>query len=151
MKNSVLNFEREVIDNISVTDYKTLDLDSLRDLLNNKSYLKYIELKYNDLIENVSYKYYKNSAYWDLLLVMNNRDALFDMVYNFDTVVDIVDEITENYFRKDYQGKVSEKFILWYKENKKIKISNLNENNVILFILKDEILSEVIRNIKYGI
>jgi hypothetical protein len=151
MKNSILNFEREVIDNISVTDYKTLDLNSLRDLLNNKSYLKYIELKYNDLIENVSYKYYKNSAYWDLLLVMNNRDALFDMVYNFDTVVDIVDEITENYFRKDYQGKVSEEFILWYKENKKIKISNLNENNVILFILKDEILSEVIRNIKYGI
>lgn len=151
MKNSILNFEREVIDNISVTDYKTLDLDSLRDLLNNKSYLKYIELKYNVLIENVSYKYYKNSAYWDLLLVMNNRDALFDMVYNFDTVVDIVDEITENYFRKDYQGKVSEEFILWYKENKKIKISNLNENNVILFILKDEILSEVIRNIKYGI
>lgn len=151
MKNSILNFEREVIDNISVTDYKTLDLDSLRDLLNNKSYLKYIELKYNDLIENVSYKYYKNSAYWDLLLVMNNRDALFDMVYNFDTVVDIVDEITENYFRKDYQGKVSEELILWYKENKKIKISNLNENNVILFILKDEILSEVIRNIKYGI
>lgn len=151
MKNSILNFEREVIDNISVTDYKTLDLDSLRDLLNNKSYLKYIELKYNDLIENISYKYYKNSAYWDLLLVMNNRDALFDMVYNFDTVVDIVDEITENYFRKDYQGKVSEEFILWYKENKKIKISNLNENNVILFILKDEILSEVIRNIKYGI
>lgn len=151
MKNSILNFEREVIDNISVTDYKTLDLDSLRDLLNNKSYLKYIELKYNDLIENVSYKYYKNSAYWDLLLVMNNRDALFDMVYNFDTVVDIVDEITENYFRKDYQGKVSEQFIEWYKENKKIKISNLNENNVILFILKDEILSEVIRNIKYGI
>lgn len=151
MKNSILIFEREVIDNISVTDYKTLDLDSLRDLLNNKSYLKYIELKYNDLIENVSYKYYKNSAYWDLLLVMNNRDALFDMVYNFDTVVDIVDEITENYFRKDYQGKVSEEFILWYKENKKIKISNLNENNVILFILKDEILSEVIRNIKYGI
>lgn len=151
MKNSVLNFEREVIDNISVTDYKTLDLDSLRDLLNNKSYLKYIELKYNDLIENVSYKYYKNSAYWDLLLVMNNRDALFDMVYNFDTVIDIVDEITENYFRKDYQGKVSEQFIEWYKENKKIKISNLNENNVILFILKDEILSEVIRNIKYGI
>lgn len=151
MKNSILIFEREVIDNISVTDYKTLNLDSLRDLLNNKSYLKYIELKYNDLIENVSYKYYKNSAYWDLLLVMNNRDALFDMVYNFDTVVDIVDEITENYFRKDYQGKVSEEFILWYKENKKIKISNLNENNVILFILKDEILSEVIRNIKYGI
>jgi len=151
MKNSILIFEREVIDNISVTDYKTLDLDSLRDLLNNKSYLKYIELKYNDLIENVSYKYYKNSAYWDLLLVMNNRDALFDMVYNFDTVVDIVDEITENYFRKDYQGKVSEEFIEWYKENKKIKISNLNENNVILFILKDEILSEVIRNIKYGI
>lgn len=151
MKNSVLNFEREVIDNISVTDYKTLDLNSLRDLLNNKSYLKYIELKYNYLIENVSYKYYKNSAYWDLLLVMNNRDALFDMVYNFDTVVDIVDEITENYFRKDYQGKVSEQFIEWYKENKKIKISNLNENNVILFILKDEILSEVIRNIKYGI
>ena len=63
MKNSILNFEREVIDNIYVTDYKTLDLDSLRDLLNNKSYLKYIELKYNDLIENVSYKYYKNSAY----------------------------------------------------------------------------------------
>ena len=151
MKNSILNFEREVIDNISVTDYKTLDLDSLRDLLNNKSYLKYIELKYYDLIENVSYKYYKNSAYWDLLLVMNNRDALFDMVYNFDTVVDIVDEITENYFRKDYQGKVSEQFIEWYKEIKKIKISNLNENNVILFILKDEILSEVIRNIKYGI
>lgn len=151
MKNSILNFEREVIDNISVTDYKTLDLDSLRDLLNNKSYLKYIELKYNDLIENISYKYYKNSAYWDLLLVMNNRDALFDMVYNFDTVVDIVDEITENYFRKDYQGKVSKQFIEWYKENKKIKISNLNENNVILFILKDEILSEVIRNIKYGI
>lgn len=151
MKNSILIFEREVIDNISVTDYKTLNLDSLRDLLNNKSYLKYIELKYNDLIENVSYKYYKNSAYWDLLLVMNNRDALFDMVYNFDTVVDIVDEITENYFKKDYQGKVSEEFILWYKENKKIKISNLNENNVILFILKDEILSEVIRNIKYGI
>ena len=151
MKNSILNFEREVIDNISVTDYKTLDLDSLRDLLNNKSYLKYIELKYNDLIENVSYKYYKNSAYWDLLLVMNNRDALFDMVYNFDTVVDIVDEITENYFQKDYQGKVSDQFIEWYKENKKIKISNLNENNIILFILKDEILSEVIRNIKYGI
>lgn len=151
MKNSILNFEREAIDSVSVVDYKSLNLDSLRELLNNKSYLKYIELKYNDLIENVSYKYYQNSAYWDLLLVMNNRDALFDMVYNFDTIVDIVDEITENYFQKNYQGKVSEQFIEWYKENKKIKISNLNENNVILFILKDEILSEVIRNIKYGI
>ena len=70
-------------------------------------------------IENIAYKLYNDPKYYDILMLLNQRDMLFDMVYTFDTIKDIVEEETNNYFN-EYQGKTSAEFLESYKKYKKI-------------------------------
>ena len=135
---------------IEVSDYFSLELDNIRNLYHNPSLLEYIKLQFNDLIENIAYKLYNDPKYYDILMLLNQRDMLFDMVYTFDTIKDIVEEETNNYFN-EYQGKTSAEFLESYKKYKLEEYEKNNEKLNTLLVLKKDVLPEIIRNYIYGI
>ena len=83
-------------------------------------------------------------------MLLNQRDMLFDMVYTFDTIKDIVEEETNNYFN-EYQGKTSAEFLESYKKYKLEEYEKNNEKLNTLLVLKKDVLPEIIRNYIYGI
>ena len=125
-------------------------MDNIRNLYHNPSLLEYIKLQFNDLIENIAYKLYNDPKYYDILMLLNQRDMLFDMVYTFDTIKDIVEEETNNYFN-EYQGKTSAEFLESYKKYKLEEYEKNNEKLNTLLVLKKDVLPEIIRNYIYGI
>lgn len=155
MLNSIVNPKKEYVNedhsgSIEVSDYFSLELDNIRSLYHNPSLLEYIKLQFNDLIENIAYKLYNDPKYYDILMLLNQRDMLFDMVYTFDTIKDIVEEETNNYFN-DYQGKTSPEFLQSYKKYKLEEYEKNNEKLNTLLVLKKDVLPEIIRNYIYGI
>ena len=93
---------------------------------------------------------YNDPKYYDILMLLNQRDMLFDMVYTFDTIKDIVEEETNNYFN-EYQGKTSAEFLESYKKYKLEEYEKNNEKLNTLLVLKKDVLPEIIRNYIYGI
>lgn len=155
MLNSIVNTKKEYVNedhsgSIEVSDYFSLELDNIRNLYHNPSMLEYIKLQFNDLIENIAYKLYNDPKYYDILMLLNQRDMLFDMVYTFDTIKDIVEEETNNYFN-EYQGKTSAEFLESYKKYKLEEYEKNNEKLNTLLVLKKDVLPEIIRNYIYGI
>lgn len=155
MLNSIVNLKKEYVNedhsgSIEVSDYFSLELDNIRNLYHNPSMLEYIKLQFNDLIENIAYKLYNDPKYYDILMLLNQRDMLFDMVYTFDTIKDIVEEETNNYFN-EYQGKTSAEFLESYKKYKLEEYEKNNEKLNTLLVLKKDVLPEIIRNYIYGI
>lgn len=134
LKNSTVNFDYfDDIDDYIVQDYKSKSFDEYRNI--DLSKFKVIDTLENSFTEGISFKEYKNVDYWDLILLTNDRDGLFDSVYSFDIIKDLVDEISENYFR-EYQGNLNQEFIEAYKENLINKLVDLNFKNSKVKILK---------------
>jgi hypothetical protein len=75
--------------------------------LSDTNYISYIQLKDNETIELVSYNTYGTEDYWDLLLLINNRDPLFGMCYDYDMIYDRSVDYVNTFFSATYSGIVS--------------------------------------------
>lgn len=86
MKNTIINYEREEVDGMLVPNYfsKKVHLDNIiRDI---SDMIDVYQITDNDKIERISYELYGTTDYWDVLLLINERDPLFDMPYDYDNV-----------------------------------------------------------------
>lgn len=135
----------------NVTDYRSFDVNSFSSFVNEANTEK-IKINEGDFIESVSYRYYNDANMWDLILLMNNRNAITDMPYDSDLVVEIVEEIVSNYFynpASPYQGTITTELVDAYRE---FLINQMTENNMNLMslnVLKNEYLGEFLRNYRY--
>jgi len=100
MKNTLLNYDKFSSYKYIANDYTSiLTLPELQDT----TYIEYVQLDENQTIEQVSYALYGTPDYWDILVLINNRDPLFDMVYSFDIVDGIAGDKVLNYL-SNYSG-----------------------------------------------
>ena len=67
MKNTVLKFDYEELDEFIVSDYfsKKVDVYSLIDQI--KDYVSAYKISDNDKLERISYELYGTTDYWDIL------------------------------------------------------------------------------------
>jgi len=105
MKNSVLKYDTISCDSFKSQDYTSKRYKKIQEMseLSDSNYVEYINLIDEQTIEQVSYILYETPDYWDLLLIINNRDPLFGMSYNFDILNDISETKVGNYL-SDYSG-----------------------------------------------
>lgn len=134
MKNTLLTYDKFSSYKFIANDYTSKNFKNILSLpeLNSTVYIDYIELDENQTMEQVSYALYDTPDYWDILILINNRDPLFDMVYNFDIVDNISSSRILEYL-KNYSGT--------YKTNtvdnlKKITLQDLENKNDNLRTLK---------------
>lgn len=103
MINSIVKYDDIETDNYIVKDYtskKPQDIYWLKEI-NDQDFIDYYRLSDNETIENVAYKLYGSTHYWDVLLMINIADPLFDMVYDFDNV-----NIQATKFVEDYNNNI---------------------------------------------
>lgn len=97
MKNTVLNYETETVflkeaDQIGykIQNYfsKSVNISDLAKSYDDwEDYFDTYKMMDNDKLERVSYELYGTTDYWDILFLINERDPLYDMPYDYDTLV----------------------------------------------------------------
>lgn len=145
MDNSVVNFKKENIDGFEISDYRSKDFSKFKEI--QKDQFKSLDVFNNSLIEGISYNIFNNTDYWDLLLLINDKDALFDMVYDFDTIKDIVEESIQSYFfnpERIYQGNLNDEFIEGYRNYLETVLSNQNFFHSKLKVINKNIINKFI-------
>ncbi|EAL4082852.1 hypothetical protein DFW61_10990, partial [Campylobacter coli] len=64
----------------NVRDYRSVDYSSITKYINDSNTIN-VKINANDFIESVSNRLYNDPNLWDLLMLINNKDALSDMPY----------------------------------------------------------------------
>lgn len=84
MKNSVLNYSTEELDEFIVSDYFSKDVGVYSIFTTLEPYLEVYKMSNSDKLERIAYELYGNTDYWDILLMINDRNPLFEMAYDYD-------------------------------------------------------------------
>ena len=150
MKNEVLNFDYFKLQNAekiyAVNNYNSISISEIKEHLKSldKNYFVWLKLNEGDTIEKVLHDYYGNEDIYDLILILNDRDMLFDMPYSYDVILEAVNSDIQKYEYKVYgniknglsnkvANKLKEKIDERYSENnqkflylKVIKLSYIN-------------------------
>lgn len=92
VKNTLVNFDTVEVDNYIVNDYFSKDI-RISDLFTFKeNFFSIYKVSDDDRIERISFELYGTTDYWDILVMINNMDPLFDMVYKYDIVENNISE-----------------------------------------------------------
>lgn len=99
LKNSIVDFTNRTLNGYDIEDYFTFDLKKILEYIDTctDDFFEWYQLDNDDKLERLSLELYGDADYWDILLVINGRDALFDMPYNFDTIDDFADSYASAY------------------------------------------------------
>ena len=137
--NLVNSFNIKELTQYSYEDYTEKDIKAISKLaeLESDTYIDYYIMQDDEKIETISYELYGTTDYWDILMIINNRDPLFDMSYNFDLLSDSTKINVDNYLNNIYNGP-------------NIENVNLDYYNEFVDSYKDEVLekNEVLRTLK---
>lgn len=138
-----------------VYDYKSLNTDDMLKFIDeNPDSLEIINLDSSYNIETLANKKYSDINFFDLILILNNRQMLLDMPKNNDLLEEEVETLTQNYFSNPetpYQGKTSKDLIDAYKENLLEKKIEENVEKQYFTILKPGYKKQFLRSTKYKI
>lgn len=158
MQNNIYNpnyleYSKNDAEQAYVRDYKDFDFSRFNEYLNDSEAFDYVKLNVDNLIEYASYKIYETPDYWDLLCMINKREALYSTPVNNDVLNDITDEILSSYFfnpERPYQGPITDDLIKFYREKLFNKLNDKNFENMTYKYLKKTYLSDFLRKFKYN-
>jgi len=85
---TILTYARKTVNNYNVADYTSIDLNIVKKYIDSLdiSFFDYYQVSNNDKWEHISNRIYGNLNYWDVLLVINNRNPLTGLPFDFDTI-----------------------------------------------------------------
>ena len=105
MKNAIMEFDKREFKEDFVSDYTSRNFRpiALMPEVSDSAWIDYIVLDDDQKAEQISQVLYDSPDYWDILMLINNRDPLFDMVYRYD-VLDLVANDMIARYAADYSG-----------------------------------------------
>lgn len=143
------------IKDYQVRDYTSLDLrfiienKELSEFLNDRDNVFFVNIDNNSLLEEISYRYYNNENYWDIILLINNLDPLFSLPFDFDLIYNLAESITDNYFSRDkydpYSGKYTDETKNRLFNILKEKLNKENEINRTIKLLRQERIQDFLK------
>lgn len=143
------------IKDYQVRDYTSLDLrfiienKELSEFLNDRDNVFFVNIDNNSLLEEISYRYYNNENYWDIILLINNLDPLFSLPFDFDLIYNLAESITDNYFSRDkydpYSGKYTDETKNRLFNILKEKLNKQNEINRTIKLLRQERIQDFLK------
>jgi hypothetical protein len=91
MKNTIITYNKRDIDEYSVSDYFSKNISIADILFQYPNLLAIYNTTNGDKLERISYELYGTTNYWDILLMLNKRDPLFEIPYDFDIIYDLTE------------------------------------------------------------
>lgn len=136
-------------------DYQSLNIDSVINFY--KSYPEaFIKVNAAPGIspEMLAKKLYNDTSYWDLILIINNKNYFTDLPRENDLVTVEVEELVKSYFlnsKKPYQGEIPEGLIEAYTEhlNELKQEENIKKQSFI--VLNPNYKKQFLRSVKYNL
>ena len=130
-------------------DYNSLDTSAaLEYCINNPSSLLKVNVPAGISVESLAYKLYSDKNYWDLIMILNNKEMLNDMPKTNDLIEIEVEELVNNYF-KDYQGNKSDELIEAYTKQLLENKTTENTESQSFIILNPSYQKQFLRSVKY--
>lgn len=151
MKNTVLKFKAEKIGEIKVRDYfsKNTNLTKIKeDFPELAKYFKKGGFRDNDTPERLTNMLYSNPDLWDFILLTNDRNPLFDLPYDYDTLKTAAEDRLDLFIKQHPRISISEErkkeLLIDFMKDLDIK----NEKNRILEAVEPKNLSYVITTLR---
>lgn len=151
MKNTILKFDQEEVDDFIVSNYfsKNISIYSFLTESIKSEYFTTYKILDNDKIERISYEIYGTTDYWDLLLLINDREALCGMTYDFETCTSNVESYInkyefEIYSNNDISDQRKEELLEEFYEKYKLR----NELNRYMYIIKPSKMQDFLKILK---
>lgn len=152
MRNMVLNYETQEVGNYIVSDYTSTKIDLynlVSEFQDNGTFSEYLDLyriSDDDKLERISFALYGTPDYWDVLLQLNDRNPLFELPYNLDTIIDFSEGFwgkysSEIYFQAELLPEVLKDRIEEEVERAKAK----NEIYRYIYVIKPSRMNEFIK------
>lgn len=140
--------------NSVVYDYRSINLDEVESFLSSNSVTKKINVFPNHKIEKIANDQYSDKNYWDLILLLNNREMITEMPKNSDLLQETVETEVSEYFanpNRKYQGNAPSELIEAYKEALLEKRTEENLEKQLFEILDPNYKKQFLRSVKYKV
>jgi len=114
MDKSICDFDDFEIDgsnyNYKIKNFNSIDLTEIKEYLLGlpEIYFTYLKVVEGTKIEKVLWDYYLEEDLYDLILLLNNREMIFDMPYSYDVVSSKVDTQLLDYEFKVFGNTIGE-------------------------------------------
>lgn len=151
MTNTLLKFDFEEVGDYIVSDYFSRNI-KLFEFINDqikKEYFTSYRMEDNDKIERISYELYGTTDYWDLILLINDREAICGNTYDFETCTANVESYINKYnidiysnnsITEERKSELLDEFYEKYKAR--------NENNRYIYVIIPSKLQTFLKIIK---
>jgi hypothetical protein len=139
---SLMNFTRRDIDGYNVTDYTSINFTDVHAYVNSlpDSMTDWYQVQNNDKFERIALELYGNADYWDILLVINHRNPLTGLPFDFDTISNLAEDAVEEYEADIYNATLPDaEHIIMYNEYEEQSIIKNELNRVIKIIRPSQI------------
>ncbi len=153
MRNSILNYDTETVEleevEVQVSDYFSKDVQIFNIFDTLGDYLDTYQIQNNDKLERIALELYGNSNYWDILLMLNDRNPLFEIPYEYDLVEDFAEDSTNYYKNVLYSHpplNVTRSEIIKAQILEETEINN--ESYRLIYIIKTEKMNDFISLLK---
>ena len=105
MKNTIIDPDLREINEFIYKDYTSRNYKTILNIpeIYDTEYVDFVTINVNQTMEQVSYNLYGSADYWDILVLINDRDPLFDMPYDFDILTTLAQAKIDKY-RENYSG-----------------------------------------------
>lgn len=106
MKNSLLKYGYLLKDNMLVSNYSEKSFEKVSALIKTlgDEYFETYTLQECDKLERLSLEIYNTEDYWDIILIINAMNPLFDMPYDLGTLMDMSMVKSTNYIQNTYNN-----------------------------------------------
>lgn len=165
--NKILNFDtKDVTDedgktqkdsstkSFKVYDFNSLNIRKIRALMSviPDSWIGYTKIQNNTNVEKLANDIYGNPDFWDILVILNNRNPLFEWPYDFDVIEHMTDSMITKYEKYVYKKKMSDSSKEKLRKQLYDKISEQNEQfRYIRYIFPENIYEFISLGKKYGV
>ena len=151
MQNFILKYDTEEIDDYIVSNYfsKKINLWDVMTTEIKQKYMVLYKIDNNDKIERISYEIYKTTDYWDLLLLLNDREPLCGLPYDFQTYSTYSDYEIENYQNNIFANSkidTTRYYELQAQFYEQCRINN--ESHRYIYIIRPELMQDFLKIIK---
>jgi hypothetical protein len=90
-------------------DYTSKNWEEIKSWIDSldSDFFDYYQLQNNPSIEAVAYDIYGIADFWDIIMIINDRNPLFDLPYDYDTLTEFVESKIEKFKEKIYGDTLS--------------------------------------------
>ena len=147
MKNTIVNYDKRVVGDYIVADYTSKnfkDISTYMDSVDRSMFDHYV-MQDDDKLERIALELYGIADYWDILLLINFRDPLFELPLNFDTLSNMADAKAATYKSDVYTGEMGDSTLALLAETFLAEMDKTNGDYSVLKIIKPSRIYEFLQ------